>query len=53
MSKVLFPPSVAVSVILLPLMMYHALQLIFVSIIAQKMANPEKLRNLPADTKNV
>ena len=52
MSKVLFPSSVAVSVILLPLMMYHALQLIFVSIIAQKMANPEKLRNLPADTKN-
>ncbi|MGN6435150.1 MAG: bile acid:sodium symporter family protein [Agriterribacter sp.] len=38
MSRVLFPASAAVSVILLPLMMYHALQLIFVSIIAQKMA---------------
>ncbi|MGN6495493.1 MAG: bile acid:sodium symporter family protein [Agriterribacter sp.] len=42
MSRVLFPASAAVSVILLPLMMYHALQLIFVSIIAQKMADREK-----------
>lgn len=38
MSKVLFPASASVSVILLPLMLYHALQLIFASIIAQKIA---------------
>ncbi|MBX2925496.1 MAG: bile acid:sodium symporter [Chitinophagaceae bacterium] len=51
MSKVLFPASAEVSVILLPLMIYHALQLIFVSVIAQKMANPEKLKNLPSGIK--
>lgn len=44
MSRVLFPASAAVSVILLPLMMYHALQLIFVSMIAQKMAGGEGIR---------
>lgn len=38
MSKVLFPASASVSVILLPLMLYHALQLIFASIIAQRMS---------------
>jgi solute carrier family 10 (sodium/bile acid cotransporter), member 7 len=44
MSKVLFPASATVSVILLPLMLYHALQLIFAGIIAQRMAgnNTEK-----------
>lgn len=38
MSKVLFPNTAAAGIILLPLMIYHALQLISASIIAQKMA---------------
>ncbi len=38
MSKVLFPNVAATGVILLPLMIYHALQLIAASIIAQSMA---------------
>lgn len=38
MSKVLFPGSDIVGIILLPLMFYHALQLITASIIAQSMA---------------
>lgn len=37
MSKVLFPGSGAVGLLLLPLMMYHALQLIVASIIANKL----------------
>jgi len=41
MSKILFANSPAVSLILLPLMLYHALQLIFVSGIAQRMAREE------------
>jgi len=38
MSKVLFPLSTNLGVILLPIMLYHALQLILVSIIAQAMS---------------
>lgn len=38
MSKVLFPNAAAAGIILLPLMIYHALQLMVASIIAQKMA---------------
>lgn len=38
MSKVLFPGSPMLGIILLPIMLYHALQLIIVSIIAQSMA---------------
>jgi len=38
MSKVLFPNAAAAGIILLPLMMYHALQLMAASIIAQSMA---------------
>lgn len=38
MSKVLFPNSAAAGIILLPLMIYHALQLIAASVIAQRMA---------------
>jgi len=38
MSKVLFPNTAAAGIILLPLMIYHALQLITASIIAQHMA---------------
>jgi sodium/bile acid cotransporter 7 len=38
MSKVLFPGSDIVGIILLPLMLYHALQLITASIIAQYIA---------------
>jgi sodium/bile acid cotransporter 7 len=38
MSKVLFPGSDIVGIVLLPLMIYHALQLIAASIIAQSMA---------------
>lgn len=37
MSKVLFPQSTLSGIIILPLMLYHALQLIAASIIAQKM----------------
>jgi solute carrier family 10 (sodium/bile acid cotransporter), member 7 len=43
MSKVLFPNAAAAGIILLPLMMYHALQLIAASIIAQSMARKEGL----------
>lgn len=38
MSKVLFANAAAAGIVLLPLMLYHALQLIIVSILAQKMA---------------
>jgi sodium/bile acid cotransporter 7 len=38
MSKVLFPHSSITGILLLPLMLYHALQLIAASIIAQRMA---------------
>ncbi len=41
MSKVLFPGANAVGIVLLPLMLYHALQLIVASIIAQRMAPPQ------------
>ncbi len=43
MSKVLFPNAAAAGIILLPLMMYHALQLIAASIIAQSLARKEGL----------
>lgn len=43
MSKVLFPNAAAAGIILLPLMMYHALQLIAASIIAQSMARKDGL----------
>lgn len=47
MSKVLFPGSDIVGIILLPLMLYHALQLITASIIAQSMArNTTKVRDI-------
>lgn len=36
MSKILFPATMPISIILLPVMLYHSLQLIFVGIIAQK-----------------
>ncbi len=38
MSKVLFPDATIIGVVLLPIMLYHALQLIAASIIAQAMA---------------
>ena len=38
MSKVLFQQTAGVGIIILPLMMYHALQLIAASIIAQRMS---------------
>jgi len=40
MSKVLFPASATIGIILLPLMLYHALQLIAASILAQRVALP-------------
>lgn len=46
MSKVLFPNAAAAGIILLPLMIYHALQLIAVSIIAQSMARKSQINNL-------
>ena len=42
MSKVLFPHSTITGIILLPLMLYHALQLTAASIIAQKMARRDE-----------
>lgn len=42
MSKVLFPNASAAGIILLPLMMYHALQLMAASIIAQSMARKQE-----------
>lgn len=38
MSKVLFPDANTVGLVLLPLMLYHALQLVYASILAQAMA---------------
>ncbi|WP_345264472.1 bile acid:sodium symporter family protein [Nibrella viscosa] len=38
MSKVLFPDATVVGIVLLPIMLYHALQLIAASVIAQAMA---------------
>ncbi|HEY0261715.1 MAG TPA: bile acid:sodium symporter family protein [Chitinophagales bacterium] len=42
MSKVLLPAAAPVGIILLPLMLYHALQLILSSVIAQRIAKIEK-----------
>jgi sodium/bile acid cotransporter 7 len=42
MSRVLFPDANAAGVILLPIMLYHALQLLAASIIAQSMARRTK-----------
>jgi sodium/bile acid cotransporter 7 len=42
MSKVLFPQTTLSGIIILPLMLYHALQLIAASIIAQKMGRLKK-----------
>lgn len=42
MSKVLFAQSASTGMILLPLMLYHALQLVLASIIAQRMASNSK-----------
>jgi sodium/bile acid cotransporter 7 len=45
MSRILFAGSASTGIILLPLMLYHALQLIIASIMARRMAasqiNPE------------
>jgi sodium/bile acid cotransporter 7 len=49
MSKVLFPASGAVGLLLLPLMMYHALQLIAASIIANKMQKEHQATLLKSD----
>jgi len=43
MAKVLFPNSAASGVVLLSVMIYHALQLISASIIAQSMARKARL----------
>lgn len=43
MSKVLFPDANLVGIILLPIMLYHALQLVIVSILAQSMAQRAKI----------
>ncbi|MFT3979327.1 MAG: bile acid:sodium symporter family protein [Ferruginibacter sp.] len=49
MSKVLFSNESMAGILLLPLMMYHALQLVFVSFIAQKMAGQPVKEALPPD----
>jgi sodium/bile acid cotransporter 7 len=43
MSKVLFPASAAVGLILLPLMIYHAMQLIIASVIAQRLSSEPRI----------
>ncbi|SDL88290.1 bile acid:sodium symporter family protein [Siphonobacter aquaeclarae] len=48
MSKVLFAGSPALGILLLPLMMYHALQLIIASILARQMAARSTLTPTPA-----
>lgn len=50
MSNVLFAAGTPVSVLLLPLMLYHALQLIFVSMIAQKLAGSSKNKQIAVAT---
>jgi sodium/bile acid cotransporter 7 len=45
MSKVLFAPNAPVGIILLPLMLYHAFQLMIASILAQRMAANAKAEN--------
>ncbi len=46
MSNVLFPGSISVGIILLPTMLYHALQLIIVSAIARRMSKQSEQREL-------
>jgi sodium/bile acid cotransporter 7 len=41
-SKILFPTSMPMGIILLPLMLFHAFQLFIVSIIATKMAEEKQ-----------
>ncbi len=53
MSKVLFPGSNSVGVILLPLMFYHALQLVAASILAQSMAKRRAAVPVAAEKKSV
>lgn len=45
MSKVLFPDGIITGIILLPLMMYHALQLLVCSVIAQRLAREKEFEN--------
>lgn len=45
MSNVLFAGSPYIGIVLLPIMMYHALQLVMVSIIAQAMARKHRVGN--------
>jgi solute carrier family 10 (sodium/bile acid cotransporter), member 7 len=49
MSKVLFPNSTATGILLLPLMLYHALQLIVVSMMAQRLAKDKQHVNAVTD----
>lgn len=47
MSKIIFPNNPSLGIILLPLMLYHALQLVICSFIAQKMAKKIKEPEMP------
>lgn len=49
MSKVLFPGSTITGILLLPLMLYHALQLVVVSMIAQRLAKNKARVNVITD----
>lgn len=46
MSKVLFSATMPISIILLPIMLYHSLQLIFVGMIAQRIRNAQLQNSL-------
>jgi solute carrier family 10 (sodium/bile acid cotransporter), member 7 len=52
MGQVLFTNAVAFGIILLPLMLYHALQLLAGSILAQRFARQQETRNQKLETRN-
>jgi len=52
MSKVLFPDANLLGIILLPLMLYHALQLIVASLLAQSIARRQKEHVTSVSTNN-
>ncbi|MBW7468799.1 bile acid:sodium symporter [Pontibacter aydingkolensis] len=51
MSKVLFPDANVVGIILLPIMIYHALQLLAASIISQQMARKDEEKSVSVNAR--
>lgn len=52
-SKLLFPASIPIGIILLPLMLFHAIQIFIVSIIATKLASVQIKSGLETGTKKM